>query len=201
MAAPDKTTWTGRRDHALLLTTLQTGLRLSEATGLKRRDVVFGANCKNGAHVEILGKGRKQRAVPLCKPVVSVLDAWFDELKRADDEFVFPSLRGGRLSSDAVGRLLQKHVTAASEACASLKDKHITFHCLRHTTAMDLLHAGVEQSVIALWLGHESIETTQIYLDADLELKEKILAKTIPFDSKPGKFRPEGQLLTFLNQL
>ena len=197
LAAPDKNTWNGRRDHALLLTTLQTGLRLSEATGLKRRDVVFGA----GAHVEVLGKGRKQRAVPLCKPVVSVLEAWLDELAPADDEFVFPSLRGGRLSSDAVGRLLQKHVTAASEACASLKEKHITFHCLRHTTAMDLLHAGVEQSVIALWLGHESIETTQIYLDADLELKGKILAKTIPFDSKPGKFRPEGQLLTFLNQL
>ena len=197
LAAPDKTTWTGRRDHALLLTTLQTGLRLSEATGLKRLDVVFGT----GAHVEILGKGRKQRAVPLCKPVTTVLEAWLDELDPDEDEFVFPSLRGGRLSSDAVGRLLQKHVAVASEACASLKEKHITFHCLRHTTAMDLLHAGVEQSVIALWLGHESIETTQIYLDADLELKEKILAKTIPFDSKPGTFRAEGQLLTFLNQL
>lgn len=197
LGAPDKSAWNGRRDHALLLTTLQTGLRLSEATGLKRQDVAFGA----GAHVEILGKGRKQRAVPLCKPVAEVLKAWLDELNATEDDIVFPSLRGGRLSADAVGRLLKKHVTAACEICPSLKQKHVTFHCLRHTTAMDLLHAGVEQSVIALWLGHESIETTQIYLDADLELKEKILARTIPIDSKPGKFRPDGRLLTFLNQL
>ena len=105
------------------------------------------------------------------------------------------------MSADAVQRLLKKHVTAAGKVCPSLRKKKITFHCLRHTTAMDLLHAGVEQSVIALWLGHESIETTQIYLDADLDLKEKILARTIPFDSKPGGFRPDNRLLTFLNQL
>jgi site-specific recombinase XerD len=195
--APDKGTWSGRRDHALLLTTLQTGLRLSEVTGLKRQDVTFGA----GAHVEVLGKGRKQRAIPLCKPVAGVLEAWLDETSATHDGIVFPSMRGGRLSADAVERLLKKHLAVAGEACASLRKKRITFHCLRHTTAMDLLHAGVEQTVIALWLGHESIETTQIYLDADLALKEKILAKTIPFDSKPGKFRPDGQLLTFLNQL
>jgi site-specific recombinase XerD len=196
--APDKSTWSGRRDHALLLMTLQTGLRLSEVTGLKRQDVTFGT----GAHVEVLGKGRKQRAIPLCKPVAAVLEAWLDETSAADDSsIIFPSTRSGRLSADAVERLLKKHLATASEVCASLKGKHITFHCLRHTTAMDLLHAGVEQSVIALWLGHESIETTQIYLDADLALKEKILAKTIPFDSKPGKFRPDDQLLTFLNQL
>ncbi len=197
LAAPDKATWAGRRDHALLLTTLQTGLRLSEATGLRRQDVMFGM----GAHVEILGKGRKQRTVPLCKPVADVLKAWLNELDPAKDGVVFPSIRGGRLSADAVARLLKKHVVVAGNACSSLTHKNITFHCLRHTTAMDLLHAGVEQTVIALWLGHESIETTQIYLDADLALKEKILAKTIPFDSKPGKFRPDGNLLTFLNQL
>jgi site-specific recombinase XerD len=195
--APDKSTWNGRRDHALLLTTLQTGLRLSEATGLQRQHVTFGT----GAHAEVLGKGRKQRAVPLCKPVAEVLKAWIDELNSAQDDIVFPSIRGGRLSADAVARLLKKHVAVASDACPSLKQKKITFHCLRHTTAMDLLHAGVEQTVIALWLGHESIETTQIYLDADLALKEKILARTIPFDSKPGKFRPDDKLLSFLNQL
>jgi site-specific recombinase XerD len=195
--APDRSTWKGRRDHALLLTTLQTGLRLSEVTGLKQRDVTFGT----GAHVEVLGKGRKQRAIPLCKPVAAVLEAWLDETGAAQDRIVFPSMRGGRMSADAVERLLKKHLATASKACASLKKKHITFHCLRHTTAMDLLHAGVEQSVIALWLGHESIETTQIYLDADLALKEKILARTIPFDSKPGKYRPDDRLLTFLNQL
>ena len=195
--APDKSTRNGRRDHTLLLTTLQTGLRLSEVTGLTRRDVTLGT----GAHVEILGKGRKQRAIPLCKPVAAVLKAWLDETSAAQDGIVFPSARGGRLSADAMERLLKKHLATASEVCASLRKKHITFHCLRHTAAMDLLHAGVEQSVIALWLGHESIETTQVYLDADLALKEKILARTIPFDSKPGKFRPDDRLLTFLNQL
>jgi site-specific recombinase XerD len=197
LAAPDKATWTGRRDHALVLTTLQTGLRLSEATGLKRSDVTFGT----GAHVDILGKGRKQRTVPLCRPVANVLEAWLDELNPAQDEVVFPSARRGRLSADAVASLLRKYVAIASDACPSLKQKNVTFHCLRHTTAMDLLHAGVEQTVIALWLGHESIETTQIYLDADLALKEKILARTIPFDSKPGKFRPDDKLLAFLTQL
>jgi site-specific recombinase XerD len=197
LSTPDGSTRNGRRDHALLLTTLQTGLRLSEVTGLRRQDITLGT----GAHVEVLGKGRKRRAIPLCKPVAKVLGAWLDETSAAQDGIVFPSLRGGRLSADAVERLLNKHLATASEACASLKKKHITFHCLRHTTAMDLLHVGVEQSVIALWLGHESIETTQIYLDADLALKEKILARTIPFDSKPGKFRPANRLLTFLNQL
>ena len=197
LAAPNKATWTGRRDHALLLTVLQTGLHLSEATGLRRQDVTFGT----GAHVEILGKGRKQRTVPLCKPVADVLEAWLDELNPASHDVVFPSARGGRLSADAVASFLRKHITVASDAYPSMKQKNITFHCLRHTTAMDLLHAGVEQTVIALWLGHESIETTQIYLDADLALKEKILARTIPFDSKPGKFRPDDKLLAFLNQL
>ncbi|MDD1786493.1 tyrosine-type recombinase/integrase [Burkholderia gladioli] len=195
--APDTRTWSGRRDHALLLLTLQTGLRLSEVTALKRQDVVFGT----GARVEVLGKGRKQRAIPLCKPVTTALQAWFDETGAAQDGIVFPSMRSGPLSADAVARLLQKHLTIASVTCPSLKKKHITFHCLRHTTAMDLLHAGVETSVIALWLGHESIETTHIYLEADLALKEKILAKTIPFDSKPGKFHPDDRLMAFLNQL
>ena len=197
LAAPDMASWIGRRDHALLLTTLQTGMRLSEATSLRRRDITFDT----GAHVEILGKGRKHRVVPLCKPVADVLRAWLDEAATADDDIAFPSMRGGQLSADAVARLLEKHLAIAAATCPSLKQKHITFHCLRHTTAMDLLHAGVEQTVIALWLGHESIETTQIYLDADLELKEKILARTIPFDTKPGKFRPDDQLLAFLNQL
>lgn len=139
--------------------------------------------------------------MPLCKPVADALEAWLDELNFAQDDVVFPSTRGGRLSADAVARLLKKHIAVASDACPSLKQKNITFHCLRHTTAMDLLHAGVEQTVIALWLGHESIETTQVYLDADLALKERILARTIPFDSKPGKYRPDNKLLAFLNQL
>jgi site-specific recombinase XerD len=197
LAAPDKTSWIGRRDHALLLTTLQTGMRLSEATNLCRCDITFDT----GAHIEILGKGRKHRVVPLCKPIAAVLGPWLDEAAPGEDDIAFPSTRGGKLSADAVALLLEKHIEIATNACPSLKHKHITFHCLRHTTAMDLLHAGVEQTVIALWLGHESVETTQIYLDADLELKEKILARTIPFDTKPGKYRPDDKLLTFLNQL
>lgn len=167
------------------------------ASRIGRRDITFDT----GAHVEVLGKGRKHRVVPLFKPVADVLRAWLDEAAPADDDIAFPSMRGGRLSADAIARLLEKHLAIEAGACSSLKQKRITFHCLRHTTAMDLLHAGVEQTVIALWLGHESIETTQIYLDADLELKEKILARTIPFDTKPGKFRPDDQLLAFLNQL
>ena len=197
LSAPDKHTWNGRRDHALLLVTVQTGLRLSEITGLARQNITLGS----GAHLEILGKGRKQRAIPLCKPVAAVLKAWLSESCTDNSDVVFPSTRGGRLSADAVQHLLSKHLIRASKACPSLREESITFHSLRHTTAMDLLQAGVEQSVIALWLGHESIETTQIYLDADLALKEKILAKTTPIDSKPGKFRPDNQLLTFLNQL
>jgi site-specific recombinase XerD len=195
--APDKRVWNGRRDHILLLLTLQTGLRLSEITGLTRQNITLGT----GAHIEILGKGRKQRAIPLCKSVATALNAWLNESGADAGDVVFPSARGGRLSADAVQHLMKKHAKHAGKACPSLPRKRITFHSLRHTTAMDLLHAGVEQPVIALWLGHESIETTQIYLHADLALKEKLLAKTTPIDSKPGKFRPDTQLMTFLNQL
>jgi site-specific recombinase XerD len=197
--APDKHTWNGRRDHALLLLTVQTGLRLSEMTGLTRQHISMGT----GAHLEILGKGRKQRAIPLCKTVIAVLKAWLTEPREnaSDRDVVFPSARGGRLSADAVQRLLSKHLASARKKCPSLQAKRITFHSLRHTMAMDLLHAGFEPIVIALWMGHESTDTTQVYLEADLALKEKILAKTTPIDSKPGKFRPDNQLLTFLNQL
>jgi site-specific recombinase XerD len=198
LRAPDKQTWTGRRDHALMLLTVQTGLRLAEVTGLTRQTLSLGKI----AYLQVLGKGRKERAVPLCKPVAAVLRAWLGEPPRMDGgELVFPSTRGSRLSADAVQHLLAKHLASAAKMCPSIRKKKITFHCLRHTTAMDLLHAGVEQPNIALWLGHESIETTQMYLDADLALREKILSKTTPIDSKPRRFRPTGQLLTFLNQL
>lgn len=197
LKAAKPATWNGRRDHALLMLTVQTGLRLSEVTGLLRQNLTFGT----GAHLQILGKGRKERAIPLCKGVAAVLKAWLNEARRDASDAVFPSARGGRLSADAVQHLLNKYLLSARKVCPSLRDKKITFHSLRHTMAMDLLHAGVEQSVIALWLGHESIETTQIYLHADLALKEKILARTTPIDSKPGKFRPDNRLLSFLNQL
>jgi site-specific recombinase XerD len=197
LSSPDKTTWTGRRDHALILLTVQTGLRLAEVTSLTRQSLTLG----RAAYLQVIGKGRKERAVPLCKPVAAVLKSWLHEPRMEGTELVFPSMRGGRLSADAVQHLLNKHLVSATRACSSIGKKRITFHCLRHTMAMDLLQAGVEQTAIALWLGHESIETTQMYLDADLALREKILAKTTPIDSKPGKYRPTGQLLSFLNQL
>lgn len=197
LRSPDKTTWTGRRDYAMILLTIQTGLRLAEITGLVRSSVTLG----KAAYLQVIGKGRKERAVPLIKTVAEVLQSWLDEPRRFSTDVIFPSTRGGRLSADAVQHLLDKYLMTASEKCPSLLKKHITFHCLRHTTGMDLLHAGAEQATIALWLGHESVETTQIYLDADLEFREKILAKTQPIHSRPGRYHPSGKLLTFLNHL
>lgn len=197
LAAPDQRAWSGRRDHALILLAVQTGLRLSELTGLRRDDVHLGT----GAHVRVVGKGRKERCTPLSKATRAVLTAWLREPTRAPGQPVFPNARGGSLSSHGVHYLLAKHVAVASAHCTSLTRKRVSPHVLRHTTAMDLLQAGVEQSVIALWLGHESIETTQIYLDANLELKEEMLAKTTPPEGRSGRFRPDDQLLAFLRGL
>jgi len=178
---------------------VQTGLRLSEMTSLRTPDVVLGT----GAHVRCMGKGRKERCTPLTKQTVSTLKLWLREPRRGAVDILFPSARGVRLSADGVQFLLAKHVAAARRKCPSLKNKRVTPHVLRHSAAMELLQAGVDRSVIALWLGHESIETTQIYLDADLALKEKALAKTTPLakGKKPGRYRPGDKLLTFLKNL
>jgi site-specific recombinase XerD len=197
LAAPDQRTWSGRRDHALILLAVQTGLRLSELTGLRQEDLHVGT----GAHVRVTGKGRKERCTPLSKNTQAVLAAWLREPLRAPDQPLFPNARGGRLSSHGVHYLLAKHVIAAAEVCPSLKQKRVSPHVLRHTTAMDLLQQGNEQAVIALWLGHESIETTQVYLDADLEMKQRILDKTTPPNGKPGRYRPGDKLLAFLKSL
>jgi site-specific recombinase XerD len=197
LAAPDQRTWSGRRDHALILLAVQTGLRLSELTGLRQEDLHMGT----GAHVRVTGKGRKERCTPLSKNTRAVLAAWLREPGRAPDQPLFPNVRGGRLSSHGVHYLLAKHVVAAAQVCPSLKRKRVSPHVLRHTTAMDLLHEGCEQCVIALWLGHESIETTQVYLDADLEMKQRILDKTTPPNGKPGRYRPDDKLLAFLKSL
>lgn len=197
LAAPNQRTWSGRRDHALILLAVQTGLRLSELTALQREDLHLGT----GAHVRVIGKGRKERCTPLSKNTRAVLVAWMREPPRTANQPLFPNARGGRLSAHGVHYLLSKHATAASDACSSLKSKRVSPHVLRHTTAMDLLQEGVEQSVIALWLGHESIETTQIYLNANLELKAKILDKTTPPNGKPGRYRPDDRLLAFLKGL
>ena len=197
LAAPDQRTWFGRRDHAFLLVAVQTGLRLSEMTGLTRQDVILGT----GAHVHVIGKGRKERCTPLAKPTVAVLKAWLHEPPRGDGQMLFPNARGGPLSADGVHYLLVRHCTAASNVCPSLKHKRVTVHVLRHTMALDLLQAGVDRSVIALWLGHESVETTQIYLEATLTMKEQALTKVTPLNGKPGRYRPGDQLLGFLNSL
>ena len=197
LAAPDQFTWSGRRDHAFLLVAVQTGLRLSEMTGLKRADLIVGA----GAHLRVIGKGRKERCTPLAQSTLAVLKAWLREPQRGEGDVLFPSAQGERLSVHGVQYLLTKHRTTASKVCPSLKEKRVTVHRLRHTMAMDLLQAGVDRSVIALWLGHESVETTQIYLEATLAMKERALAKTSPAHARPGRYQPGDQLLGFLNSL
>jgi site-specific recombinase XerD len=197
LAAPDRTRWLGRRDHAFLITAVQTGLRLSEMTALRREDVSLGA----GAHVRCRGKGRKERCTPLAKPTVAVLRAWIREECEEDSKTLFPSTRGGSLSADGVQHLLARHVARARKNCASLRKKRVSPHVLRHAAAMELLQAGVDRAVIALWLGHESVETTQIYLDADLALKEQALARTNPIKGAPKRYRPDDELLAFLKQL
>jgi site-specific recombinase XerD len=197
LAAPDRSTWTGRRDHALLLTAIQTGLRASELTGLNCGDVHLAA----GAHVSCQGKGRKQRITPLTAVTIAVLRVWLAERAGKADEPVFPTARGKRLSRDGLERRLAKHFTTAIPRCPSLSHKKVTLHTLRHTAAMQLLQAGVDTTVIALWLGHERVDTTQIYLHADLALKERALARTKPPDAKPGRYRPPDAVLAFLQAL
>ena len=197
LAAPDPSTWIGRRDRTLLVVAIQTGLRVSELTALRWQDIIL----ETGAHLCCHGKGRKQRSTPLRRDARTMLSAWGQCQQAKPEERVFPSIRGGALSSDAVQYLVTKHTTTARQNCPSLKRKKITPHVLRHTAAMELLQRGVDRSVIALWLGHESMETTQMYLHADLRLKEKALARTTPLGTKPGRYRPDDQLLAFLESL
>lgn len=197
LTAPDSRAWSGRRDHAFILVAVQTGLRLSEMTGLNRKDLVLGT----GAHLRIIGKGRKERCVPLTRATRTVLISWLREPPRGKGDLLFPSARGERLSVHGVQYLLNKHRMTASKRCPSLKGKRVTVHRLRHTMAMDLLQAGVDRAVIALWLGHDSVETTQIYLEATLAMKEQALAKTRNPPGKAGRYRPDDRLLGFLNSL
>jgi site-specific recombinase XerD len=197
LAAPERTTWTGRRDYALLRLAAQTGLRASELIGLRCADVHFGA----GAHVNCLGKGRKERITPLTSGIVAVMRVWLDERGGQAGDPVFPTQTGKSLSRDALEHRLAKYLGTAVRTCPSLAHKRITLHVLRHTAAMRLLRAGIDTSVIALWLGHEQIDTTQIYLHADLELKERALARTTPTNTAPGRYQPADKLLAFLAAL
>jgi len=195
--APSKTTWTGRRDRVLLLVAVQTGLRVSELIALQRQDVATGP----GAHLRCRGKGRKERCTPLRRDADASLTAWLREHPAGDRDPVFATVRGRPLSRDAVERIVTKHVKTAATRSPSLANKRVTPHVLRHTAAMDLLQHGVDRAVIALWLGHESVETTQIYLHADLKMKEAALSRTVPLDVAPGRYRPDDQLLAFLEGL
>jgi integrase/recombinase XerD len=197
VAAPNLDTWTGSRDRALLLLAVQTGLRNSELTSLRRQDVELGA----GAHVRCFGKGRKMRCTPLRPDVGAVLKEWLSRQNGKPEDPVFPSSTGGKMSPDALQRLVAKHVATARRTCPSLNGKTVTPHTLRHGAAMALFQRGVDLSVIALWLGHESSETTQIYLHADMRLKEKALAHATPSRAVPARFRPTDSLLAFLESL
>jgi integrase len=197
LAAPDRSTWTGRRDHAMILMAAQTGLRAGELLGLDCGDIHLGT----GAHVNCLGKGRKHRVTPLIPVTVATLKVWLAERGGRPDEPLFPTRQGARLSHDALERRLTKHARTAIDACPSLAHKKITPHVLRHTAAVRLLHAPVDTATIALWLGHESDQTTQIYLHADLTLKQRAIDRTAPPDTKPGRYQPPDALLAFLESL
>ena len=195
--APDRSTWTGRRDHALLVLAVQTGLRASELTGLRCGDV----HLTTGPHIRCAGKGRKNRITPLTPTTTAILEIWLSERAGRPDEPAFPTARGGRLSRDALDHRITKYIAIAAQRCPTLHEKRVTPHTLRHTAAMRLLHAGVDTTVIALWLGHERVDTTQIYLHADLALKERAIARTTPPDTRPGRYKPPDTLLAFLETL
>jgi integrase/recombinase XerD len=197
LAVPDRDTWLGRRDHALLHLALQTGLRVSELVSLKCDAIVLGS----GAHVRCLGKGRKERCTPLRRDAVATVRRWRDERAGRPEEPLFPGRHGCVMSRDAVEYMLAKYTAAAQTQCPSLKRKRISPHVLRHAAAMDMLQCGIDRAVIALWLGHESVETTQMYIDADLALKEKALARTTPLRTRKGRYRPGDRLMAFLKAL
>jgi integrase/recombinase XerD len=195
--APDCSNRTGRRDRALIALAVQTGLRASEVTGLTCSDVHLGA----GAHVSCHGKGRKDRITPLTTATAKILRDWIIERAGLPNQPLFTTTRGTRMSSDALQQRLTHHAITAAEHCPSLHDKTITPHVLRHSAAMALLHAGVDITVIALWLGHASVATTQIYLQADLAIKQRALDRTTPPTISPGRYQPPDQLLAFLEGL
>ncbi|MFE2183896.1 tyrosine-type recombinase/integrase, partial [Streptomyces sp. NPDC059455] len=197
LAVPDQSTLLGRRDHLLLLVATQSGLRVSELTALTCADAELGT----GAHLRCTGKGRKQRCTPLTKPTARLLQRWITARNAAPDDSLFPNRVGGHLSRDAVADILRKYLPAATKRCPALASKNVTPHTLRHTAAMALLTAGVDTSTIALWLGHASTKATDVYLHADLAMKEQALARTAPRDTAAKRYRPTDSLLTFLENL
>jgi len=197
LAAPDRSTWTGRRDHAILALAIQTGLRASELTALTIADTHLGT----GAHVSCTGKGRRERITPLTTATTATLAAWLAERGGEPPDPLFPTRRGTPLSRDALERRITRHTATASASCPTLTEKKTSPHVMRHTAAMRLLNAGVDTTVIALWLGHASVATTRIYIHADLALKERALARTTPDTAPPGRYQPPDHLIAFLQAL
>ncbi|RDU94526.1 tyrosine-type recombinase/integrase [Trinickia dinghuensis] len=197
LAAPDRSLWRGRRDYALLLTMYNTGARVSEIIALRQEQVQFGGSTL----ISLMGKGRKERSIPLWSNTSQVLKTWFHELESTRTPIAFPSCRGRQLSRNGVDYILQQAVNQASVQCTSLISKRISPHVVRHSTAMHLLQSGVDISLIALWLGHESIETTHVYIDADLATKERALEKLAPAEAASFRFKPSDSVLAFLQQL
>jgi site-specific recombinase XerD len=197
IAAPDRTSWRGRRDHALLLTTISTGLRVSELIALRVSDV----SLSTGPHIRVHGKGRKQRSTPLKAETVAALRQWLHERQGEPEDPVFPTRQGRPLSPDAISKLVAKHTAQAATRCPSLAAKHVSPHVLRHTNAMLLQAARVDIATIALWLGHESIKTTYIYQHADDALKQRAIDRTAPIGTPPGRYQPPDTLLAFLESL
>ena len=199
IATPDRSTWSGRRDHALLMVALRTGLRLSELTGLRCQDVEL----RRPAHIKCLGKGRKRRDTPIDKPTVAVLRSWLEEQRGRPDDPLFPSRRGARLSPDAVQRLVAKHVSRTLETCPTLANKSVSTHNLRHSCAMDWLRHGADAAVVALLLGHEKLESVKPYIHADPTLKQRAVDRMTPLnpDARRGRYKPADDLLAFLDGL
>jgi integrase/recombinase XerD len=197
IAAPDRSSWIGRRDHALLLTLYNSGARVSEITSLKREHVSFGAT----TFLELHGKGRKKRTIPLWTQTRDVLQKWFRELGAEKSQMAFPNARGRPLARHSVNYLIHKAVEGAAPDCPSLLTRPITPHLIRHTTATHLLQAGIDIATIALWLGHESVETTHVYLEADLATKEQALQKLAPVEEQEVRFTADDPLLAFLTSL
>lgn len=197
LSTPDATTWRGRRDRALLLVAVTTGLRVSELADLTAADVHLGV----GAYLSCQGKGRKERITPLNKEVRAQLKAWMNEQRPLPNAPLFPGSKGRKLTRDGIAKIIARHTATASASCPSLALRSASPHTLRHTCAMRLLQSGVDIATIALWLGHENIRTTQIYLHADLALKQRALDRTAPLHSQPGRYQPPDDLLAFLEGL
>jgi len=197
LATPDRTTWLGRRDYILILLAIRTGLRVSELINLCWNNITLGSS----SHVHCVGKGRKERATPITKNTASVLKSWLNENKANNESLIFTNARKGKLSRDGFRYILKKYIRLASDNCETLKRKRISPHSLRHTAAMQLLEAGIDTMIIAIWLGHESIESTQVYIKADLKMKENALNKIKDPKIKSLRYKPNDSLIKFLKSL